>query len=71
MKKFGRDCMVKIELQAELCKLEPQASEDSSKMGRDDGMGGDDLEMGGGDEEMGGNGEEDLDILDVGNWSLG
>ena len=63
--------MVKMELQAELCKLELQASEDSSKMGSDDEMGGDDLEMGGGDEEMGSNGEEDLDILDVGSWSLG
>ena len=62
------------ELRAELCELGPQASEDSSKMpvGNDDEMGGDDdSEMGGGDEEMRGNGEEDLDILDVGNWSLG
>ena len=69
--------MVKMKLQAELCKLEPQASEDATKMGSGDEMGGDDdSETGGGDEmgrndEMGGNGEEDPDILDDGNWSFG
>ena len=42
--------MVKMELQAEPCKLELQASEDFSKMGSDYEMGGDDdSEMGGGD----------------------
>ena len=77
---IGKERAKLVELQAELCKLKLQASEDSgsSRMGSDsdDEMGGDDdPEMGGGDvmggnDEMGGNGE-DPDILDVGNWSLG
>ena len=78
---IGKERAKLAELQAELCKLKLQASEDSGATGSkissnsDDEMG-DDPEMGGGDvmgmnDEMGGNGEEDPDILDSGNWSLG